>query len=244
MTTWKELTYLVLDELKLISDDNHFNEEHVLFLLKKYRALVLKQEYEKKKKELDTTYSDDDYTDLCLDLEQVQAIDGELCEGGTYLRSTEKIPSPMSGTCPLVYTEDYFQSEITYVSMNRFKYVGNNKWLLNIIYATIGTDNYLYLKSQNPQYSYLDKIKVSVILEDPEEASDLLCCKDDDSSCDFWESKFPLSEALIPQVVNHVMQELSGKVYLPTDKQNNAEDNLAGLAVKTDNSNESNARKA
>lgn len=231
MATWKEMAYLVLDELKLTSDDDLFNEEHVIFLLKKYRALVLKQEYERKKKELedsldDTLYANEDYTDLCLDLEQVAAINGELCEGGTYLRSTKKIPSTIAGTTPIVYTEDYFQSQITFVSKNRFKYVGNNKWLLNFIYATIGPDDYLYLKSQNPQYLYLEKIKVSVVLEDPEEAEDLLCCNEDDS-CDFLNTTFSLRDYLIPQVIQYVVKELSGVEYRPRDFQNNAADNLS-----------------
>ena len=33
MSTYRELVYLVLDELRLTSDDALFNEEHVMFLL-------------------------------------------------------------------------------------------------------------------------------------------------------------------------------------------------------------------
>ena len=231
MATWGQLIYMVLDELKLTSDDDLFNEEHVLFLLKKYRAFVLKQEYDKKKKELEaeienSLYANEDYTDLCLDLEQTTTITGDLCGEGVYLRSTEKIPAIISGTTPIVYAEDFFQSIITYVSRNRFKYVGNNKWLLNFIYATIGPDDYLYLKSRNPQYLYLKKIKVSIVLEDPEEAGDLLCCTDE-NSCDFLNTTFPLRAYLIPTVINLVVQELSGKLYLPRDVNNNAADNLS-----------------
>jgi hypothetical protein len=39
---WKELVYIVLDELKLVSDDSTFTEDHVMFTLNKYRAFVLK----------------------------------------------------------------------------------------------------------------------------------------------------------------------------------------------------------
>ena len=49
MTTVREAVYMVLDELKLISDDAHFTEEHVIFLLKKFRAYVLKAEKERNK---------------------------------------------------------------------------------------------------------------------------------------------------------------------------------------------------
>ena len=42
MSTFKQLTYLVLDELKISSDDSTFNENHIVFLLSKYRAFLLK----------------------------------------------------------------------------------------------------------------------------------------------------------------------------------------------------------
>ena len=45
MSTYKELTYMVLDELKLSSDDAQFTEDHVMFLLNKYWAFILKQRY-------------------------------------------------------------------------------------------------------------------------------------------------------------------------------------------------------
>jgi len=43
MATYKEIAYLVLDELKLASDDRYFELEHVVFLLDKYRSYVLKK---------------------------------------------------------------------------------------------------------------------------------------------------------------------------------------------------------
>lgn len=40
--TWRELIYMINDELKLDSDDSSFNEEHIAFLAGKYRAFLLK----------------------------------------------------------------------------------------------------------------------------------------------------------------------------------------------------------
>ena len=45
--TWREAVYMVLDELKLMSDDSNFNEDHIIFLLSKYRSFILKQTYYK-----------------------------------------------------------------------------------------------------------------------------------------------------------------------------------------------------
>lgn len=228
MSTYRELVYLVLDELKLTSDDALFNEEHVMFLLGKYRGLLLKQQYKDIKKEI----PESNYQTLCLDLIQVPAITGEPCEGGTYLRSKEKIPFLMPVATPRVYPEDYYQGDITYVSRERMKYVGYNRWLPNIIYASIGPDNYLYFKSFNPQYLYLKKARLTGIFEEPEKAAELECNRDE-STCDPMDMKFPLEEALIPQVVELVVRELSRPEYLPEDKQNNADDGLSEVTSQS-----------
>lgn len=228
MSTYRELVYLVLDELKLTSDDALFNEEHVMFLLGKYRGLLLKQQYKDVKKEI----PESNYQTLCLDLIQVPAITGEPCEGGTYLRSKEKIPFLMPVATPRVYPEDYYQGDITYVSRERMKYVGYNRWLPNIIYASIGPDNYLYFKSFNPQYLYLEKARLTGIFEEPEKAAELECNRDE-STCDPMDMKFPLEEALIPQVVELVVRELSRPEYLPEDKQNNADDGLSEVTSQS-----------
>lgn len=228
MSTYRELVNLVLDELKLTSDDALFNEEHVMFLLGKYRGLLLKQQYKDIKKEI----PESNYQTLCLDLIQVPAITGEPCEGGTYLRSKEKIPFLMPVATPRVYPEDYYQGDITYVSRERMKYVGYNRWLPNIIYASIGPDNYLYFKSFNPQYLYLEKARLTGIFEEPEKAAELECNRDE-STCDPMDMKFPLEEALIPQVVELVVRELSRPEYLPEDKQNNADDGLSEVTSQS-----------
>lgn len=228
MSTYRELVYLVLDELKLTSDDALFNEEHVMFLLGKYRGLLLKQQYKDIKKEI----PESNYQTLCLDLIQVPAITREPCEGGTYLRSKEKIPFLMPVATPRVYPEDYYQGDITYVSRERMKYVGYNRWLPNIIYASIGPDNYLYFKSFNPQYLYLEKARLTGIFEEPEKAAELECNRDE-STCDPMDMKFPLEEALIPQVVELVVRELSRPEYLPEDKQNNADDGLSEVTSQS-----------
>lgn len=225
-TTYRELVYLVLDELKLSADDAYFTEEHVVFLLGKYRGLLLKQQYKDVKKEI----PESNYQTLCLDLIQVPAIAGEPCEGGTYLRSKEKIPFLMSIATPRVYTEDYYQGEITYVSRERMRYVGYNRWLPNIIYASIGPDNYLYFKSFNPQYLYLEKARLTGIFEDPDKASEFECDKSEDS-CDILDMPFHLEEALIPQLIQMVVKELSRPEYLPEDSSNNAHDDLSGIAT-------------
>lgn len=240
MASYRELVYAVLDELKLSVDDSYFTEDHCIFLLNKYRGMILKQQYKDVKKEI----PESNFQTLCLDLIQVPAIAGEPCEGGTYLRSKYKIPSLMNIITPRVYTKDFYQGDITYVSRERMKYVGYNKWLSNIIYASLGPDNYLYFKSFNPQYLYLEleKVRLTGVFEEPEKAAELECNKEK-GACDILDMKFPLEEALVPQVIQLVVRELSGAIYKPEDSENNANDDLSNIASFLRNNVKSNLQK-
>lgn len=223
MSTYRELTYMVQDELKAHSDDSKFTEDHIIFLLTKYRTFLLKQRYSDIRKQI----PESNYQTICLDLIQVPAISGEPCEGGTYLRSKNKIPNLMSVGNTSVYPIDFYQGEITFVSRERMRYVGYNRFLQNIIYCSLGPDNYLYFKSNNPQYLYLERAKMSGIFEDADKASELSCAEDNGVACDVLDRDFPIEEALIPPLIELCVKELAGALYKPEDETNNANDDLA-----------------
>ena len=86
--TWRELVYTCMDEMKGLSDDFTYTEDHFIFLLSNYRAFILKQRYSDLRKQM----PESNYQTICLDLEVTPAICGEPCEGGNYLKSVEKIP--------------------------------------------------------------------------------------------------------------------------------------------------------
>lgn len=229
MSTYKELVYMCLDELKLYSDDALYTEEHIMFLLGKYRTFLIKQRYSDVKKQI----PESNYQTICLDLIEVPAISGEPCEGGSYLRSKEKIPFLMKIGNPRVYPIDYYQGEITYVSRDRMRYVGYNKYLQNIIYASLGPDNYLYFKSFNPQFLYLEKVRITGIFEDTLAASELQCPDESgDIVCDVLDREFPIENALIPPLIQLVVEELTKAEYKPEDKENNSDDDLSEVVSK------------
>ena len=229
MSTYKELIYMCLDELKLYSDDASYTEEHIMFLLGKYRTFLIKQRYSDVKKQI----PESNYQTICLDLIEVPAISGEPCEGGSYLRSKEKIPFLMKIGNPRVYPIDYYQGEITYVSRDRMRYVGYNKYLQNIIYASLGPDNYLYFKSFNPQFLYLEKVRMTGIFEDTLAASELQCPDESGNTvCDVLDREFPIENALIPPLIQLVVEELTKAEYKPEDKENNSDDDLSEVASK------------
>ena len=226
----KEAVYMVLDLLKGISDDYIYTEDHVIFLLKKYRSFLIKKEQEKEKETSDVA-SEFEYQQICLDLEKVPAIDGDPCTGGYYLRTTKPIPKILEGNQPRVYPIDFYQGiNVSYISRDRMRYVGTNKFLQNIIWVSLGPDLHLYLKSNNPQFLYLKQLRMSAIFEDFDNASDYLCDDDGESTaCDVLEASFPIREYLVPTLIELVVKELSGSAYRPADEKNNANDDTPNL---------------
>lgn len=224
MATWREIAYMVNDELKLFSNDASFTIEHIMFLAEKYRALLLERKYKDVRK---GEIPHANYQTLCLDLEEVPAIPGTDCYG-SYLKSTEKIPSLLKIGMKRAYPVDYFSSELfTWVSRERMQFVGHNKWLKNVIYVTKGVDDYLYLKSSNPQFLYLKSMKLDAVFQDIQDAHKLSC--DNQGNCDILDSEFPLEEAMVGPVIQLIVQELSGQKYMPKDEDNNAKDDLSGM---------------
>ena len=105
-----------------------------------------------------------------------------------------------------------------------------NKFLQNIIYCALAPDGHVYLKSSNPQFQHLERIKLSAVFEDFEEAGDLSC--DDDSngdSCSVMDKEFPMESYLVPALINDVVKQLLGSRYVPRDSSNDANDTLSDI---------------
>lgn len=230
----KEIVYMILDLAKAAtSDDSFWTEDHVIFLLKKYRSFLIKKEQEKQRATTDIA-SEFEYQQICLDLEKVPAIDGEPCTGGYYLRTTKKIPKILEDNQPRVYPIDFYQGiNISYIPRDRMRYVGTNKFLQNIIYVSLGPDLHLYLNSNNPQFLYLKKLRMSAVFEDFDEVSSYLCNDGGDSmACDVMDEVFPIREYLVPTLMELVVKELTSAKYQPVDEHNNAADDMSKVSTK------------
>lgn len=223
--TLRELVYLVLDEVKINSDDSYFNEDHVIFLLNKYRSFVLKKELEKENKPLSSNNSQI----ICLDLIEVRDEDNPC--GGSMLRTEQIIPNLINDSKVSLYPINYFEGDhIIYTTMERMRYTTYNKWTKNLIYAAKGPDGYLYLKSSNPQYLYLEKLRMKATFEDFENAAQYACDESgEELNCDILDMKFPIENALVPILVEMVVKELLGASYRPKDSSNNSNDDLSDI---------------
>lgn len=246
MTTYGQMIYYCLDAVKALSDDTQVTEEHIMFLLDKYRATVLRQTYDSGKAKDGTNVSSDNYQlipidklylvrpkDLEANIYSDDGLDYILYGSDTHYKSNykyskdTKIPSVLPGFVPKVYITDLFKSVATYVDNDRFEYTNWHKYLKNFIYATIGTDRHLYIKSGNVErLELVDKVNIYAVFENPSEVYAITNPDDD-----LYDCGFPMEDALIPVVITNVVKDILGVMYRPHDKYNNADDDLANIAA-------------
>lgn len=220
-----EVVYYCLDAIKAFSDDSYVNEEHILFLLGKYRGALLQQYHNIKK-----MIPESNYQIISLNLKEANMLP---CTPGPRLMSVEKLPTLMTIGKPSILLVNGLESEIIeFVPFSRLKAVGWNKWKKNFIYAAIGTDGHLYMVFTNPQAQYLSMVRLKGIFEDFEKALDLGYVdseNNDGNDCDLMEREFPLEVSLIPDLIARVVKDALGVLYRPSDPSNNAADDLADI---------------
>lgn len=216
----KELVYMVLDEIKGLSDDFTYTEDHVIFLLNKYRTYLLKQKY---KDDKDVMHSSNFQT-MPLTLEDSLQNKDYILER-QYKQSEEVIPELLTDKGVRVYPETQFldNADIAFITEDRMRYVGYNKYLKNAIYATIHND-YLYITSRNLDIMNLEQVYLSAVFEDAVEAIKAIS-----GEVDLLEEDFPMEDSLTSLLIQSVVKELLGAAYRPKDPQNNANDDLADM---------------
>lgn len=228
MTTYRELVYLVLDELKGDSDDFIFNENHILFLLSKYRTFLLKQRYSDIKKEIPEI----NYQKIQIPIIQNQNV--VLNNNLSYSDSTTPIPTIMTiGNTKVIPPEEYYTfSETSFITKDRLRYVGYNKYCKSIIYSCILDNKYLrcaYHPSNEHiinDYSYMN---VVAIFQDCFEVDTKYIATDEG---DIMDCIFPMEVNLTPDLVGLVVKELTQVEYKPDDNINNGSDDLSKVNMK------------
>lgn len=243
MSTYRELIYMVLDQLKAISDDRYIEEEHIIFLLKKYRIFILENERKNTIHKLSpVNYQTTDFV-----LRETTAVSGLPCTGRIYLMSTTKLPiiALINGEDADTYftvtkqdavdeteiTIPWLSENICYTNKKRFGYVGHNKFLINILYFTQGVDGYLYAASGKSDFlelvyddDNLITFTITTIFKDP----DALHLNDE---TDILDREFPFDDKFIPELIQYCLRDLLGMAYRPKDTNNNANDDLSTIAT-------------
>ena len=216
--TYKEIVYMIMDELKLSSSDSFFNEDHVKFLMIKYRGMLVKQKYDDIRK----TVPLDFYQTISLTLNKVNTIPNAVYAGTPYLKSVIQVPHFLNvGKLRVFPTTDYFQGEFVMVSRERLRYIGTDGYAKNMVYCAIGPDKHMYFRSSNPQFLNLASVQFMAVFDDIDEVEGIIS-----PSIDIMESDFPIDNALLPVLINIIVKELQPAVYAPRDETNNANDDL------------------
>ena len=232
MSTYREMIHIVLDELKLASDDAYFTDGHIQFLLGKYRAYLLKKEYGDSSSAFGRAaiaarkyVPETNYQTLCLHLKTVDVVQG-MCEYGKIVKSVEQLPNLLNIGVKKIYAENYMVelSNVVFVPQEQMRYVGRDKYRANIIYATIAPDGHLWIKSANPQHLYLKEIRFTAVFEDAEKAAEIDCESD---GCDILDNEFPMEESLQAQLIEIVVKSLLQPKMMPEDMANNSKDDSA-----------------
>ena len=211
--TFRELVYMCLDEVKLASDDSYITEDHVLFLISKYRNFVLHQKYDK----TNLPPADSNFQEIKVEVEKGKNV------------SKEEVLIPLFLSSPRVYSYDangYYKDDWSFVSKNRFRFVGNNKYLGNINYCTINTKNMLQLLK--PVAENTD-IYIWAVFED------IIKAAESTHTGDILDAVCPIEEALVSSVQELVVKDILGMAYRPHDNINNGTDDLASIGVATAN---------
>lgn len=225
--TYRELVFMILDQLKLSSDDSYFDTPHIVWLINKYRALLIKRNYSDVRKNIPESM----YQTICLELDLKDD-----CVIGTIVKSIQPVPPLLDlndgGLLRITPFNDYFQAkEFTYISKERMPYTGYNKYLKNIIYFSIW-NNYLYVKSTNSGYEYLKTVSLTGLFEDPSITTKPEYSCNGTKCVDILDMLVPIEEALVPSLMEMVIQDLNPDIYRPEDNINNAKDDLSGAGQK------------
>lgn len=232
--TYREVIYMVNDLCKQFSDDASYTEDHILFLINKYRGALL-QQYLSVKKQVPHS----NYQTIIIGLDCNFPIKSNTVQ----FTSIKTIPYLLPIGNPSVYTQDYYEDAffnqfvgpINLVSRERLRYVGYRSRLKNQLYAAINPqtnklelkvhqalapiiNDYINQEQGNVQFEVI----LTGIFEDAWAATTY-----QGGSID---AEFPLESALLPNLLQAVLKDILGGAYRPKDGSNNANDDLASLA--------------
>lgn len=229
MKTYRDLIYMVLDELKINSDDSVWETDHIAFLLNKYRAFLLKQRYKDLKKDIPLPT----YQQLLVTMEGVTN-DSDL----SIATSTQTIPNIINfngleleaSVSPVINDKvNYFTYDFNFITIDRFKYVGINKWINKCIYCAIDYSNKLLLKS-NSSITLPETVMINAILEDPRDIVNFM--NPEEIPDDTIDLPFPIEEAFIAPLLEMTIKEFGTANYLPDESKNNAADDFSTQSGK------------
>lgn len=214
-----EIIYDIKEKLGITTDDDNFTNEYLSHLIDVKRMLLIKQTFSTVTKVIPVAC----LSEICLDLEVVDKVVGSPLFGHT-LRTKQIIPTVIniSGREDLISVRsiDNFTTGFNSVAIERFPYLGHNKYLSNQIYTAINTDGRIYFYSKRNQFMMMSKVIARGVFESPA-AANLMSCN---SVCDELNNEYPLEGYMIEDIVRLIIKDLMLSLQIPNDDKNDATD--------------------
>ena len=209
MSTYREVIYMVLDQVKMKVDDNHLEPDHIVSIINKYRASLLKNKYGGQvKKVIPPAY----YQTLTIEVDP------------NTKKSLRKLPKlldidGMNFTTSIDAVNVLNTFKITLVSPDRFQYLGHNRYLSTILYGTITLDNYFKVRYSGTIPS---TFLISGLLENPMDIIEFSGLE----IADPLDLEFPMDEGLMMDLMAATLKEVAGIRIFPEIDKNNAREEL------------------
>jgi hypothetical protein len=219
MSTLRELHHSIKERIRQYTDDSDISPEYVNFLIKNARAMLIAQRYSSRQYAIPNKIKSHFHKALEL------SGDNEFVSGnGSVLRTTEPIVPMMEHhnlmTSLRISSGSYTDVNFSFVDASRFPFAGHNKWVQSHIYACLGTDNRLYFTSSNPSVMLLENVKLSYVVEDPEQAYPQTI--EYNSAIDFWDVDYKIEESMVDQLCEVVVKKLVSMIQIPEDNKNDS----------------------
>lgn len=217
-----KIIYDVREGIKAYTDDSNVSDRYITYLYNIKRAKYLRQELNDTRKTTDISVTQT----FCLELEHVPVNQCNLdLECNTILRTKKPIPKPLELHTKVALTvvkpTNRIALPFNFVSKEKALYSKFSPYKKSV-FAFLDTDMYIYLLSESNTVGMMEAISISGVFEDPLElrsytsSTGTLCF--DDATTDY-----PLQAHLIDLIKTEIVNELLGKLKVPEDKINNAD---------------------
>lgn len=220
MHTKHHYIYDIKERLNDYADDSELSLEYISFLIDETRALIIRQSY----RGIVATVPNTIKQQVNLELELSQ--ENEFVDLDDILKSTIALPRLIEGSkvnkALQVDNGSYKDIKFITVPVERFPYVGNNKYLRTYVYWTLGNDYKLYFTSGNARHKLLNDVRVHGVFENPKDAWEL--SPDYDVDVDFNDTTYPIDSDMWVKISDIIMKILLPKEQIQEDKVNDAND--------------------
>lgn len=209
---YKDVIYLVLEELKQTTDDIPFEEDLIANLLNISRAVIIKQRFGSHKVEIPK--------------EIIQSVPFKIIfKDNIYQSNREFVIINLNGA-HLFYNISIpmlSNLEITYTTLDRFKYVQISKWFKKIAYSAFSNNNKLYFKFPEGTITPALLSKgitgyFNTILDDPRTIFPY--------EEDYLNLDFAINGDLLRPILDLTLSDLYKHIHLPEDIINNGKNDL------------------